>query len=86
MPTVSVAAVCALLSGILATTVESVGDYHACAKLAGVPPPPLHAVNRGTLITLMSVLGDIATLNSALLSVITCDMQFHIFTVTCIFF
>jgi len=55
MPTVSVAAVCALLSGILATTVESVGDYHACAKLAGVPPPPLHAVNRGTLITLLIV-------------------------------
>jgi len=46
-PTVSIAAVFALLSGILATTVESVGDYHACAKLAGVPPPPLHAVNRG---------------------------------------
>jgi len=49
MPTVSVAAVCALLSGILATIVESVGDYHSCAKLAGAPPPPLHAVNRGTL-------------------------------------
>jgi len=44
---VSVAGVCALLSGILATVVESVGDYHACAKLAGAPPPPLHAVNRG---------------------------------------
>jgi len=48
LPTVSVAGVCALLSGILATVVESVGDYHACAKLAGAPPPPLHAVNRGT--------------------------------------
>ena len=47
MPTVSIAAVCALLSGIMATIVESVGDYHACAKLAGAPPPPLHAVNRG---------------------------------------
>jgi len=47
MPTVSVAAVFALLSGILATTVESVGDYYACAKLSGAPPPPLHAVNRG---------------------------------------
>ena len=47
MPTISIAAVCAILSGVLATTVESVGDYHACAKLAGAPPPPLHAVNRG---------------------------------------
>ena len=46
-PTVSIACVIALLSGIIATTVESVGDYHACAKLAGAPPPPLHAVNRG---------------------------------------
>jgi len=51
MPTVSVAAVVALLSGILATTVESVGDYHACAKLSGAPPPPLHAVNRGMSVT-----------------------------------
>jgi len=49
LPSVSIAAVFALLSGILATTVESVGDYHACAKLAGAPPPPLHAVNRGLL-------------------------------------
>jgi len=49
-PTVSIAAVFALLSGILATTVESIGDYHACAKLAGAPPPPLHAVNRGACV------------------------------------
>ena len=47
IPTVSVAAVFAIMSGILATTIESIGDYHACAKLAGAPPPPLHAVNRG---------------------------------------
>jgi len=51
VPTVSVAGVCALLSGILATTIESVGDYHACAQLAGAPPPPLHAVNRGSALT-----------------------------------
>ena len=47
MPTVSVSAVFALASGIIATMIESIGDYHACAKLAGAPPPPLHAVNRG---------------------------------------
>ena len=46
-PTVSVSAVFALASGIIATTIESIGDYHACAKVAGAPPPPLHAVNRG---------------------------------------
>jgi len=27
--------------------VESVGDYYACARLAGAPPPPRHAINRG---------------------------------------
>lgn len=27
--------------------VESVGDYYACARLVGAPPPPRHAVNRG---------------------------------------
>lgn len=27
--------------------VESVGDYHACARLVGAPPPPKHAINRG---------------------------------------
>lgn len=27
--------------------VESVGDYYACARLVGAPPPPKHAVNRG---------------------------------------
>lgn len=26
---------------------ESVGDYHACARLSGAPPPPKHAINRG---------------------------------------
>lgn len=25
----------------------SVGDYYACARLAGAPPPPVHAVSRG---------------------------------------
>ncbi|KAK2192536.1 hypothetical protein NP493_28g06024 [Ridgeia piscesae] len=49
-PTVSVSAVFALASGIIATTIESIGDYHACAKVAGAPPPPLHAVNRGILV------------------------------------
>lgn len=27
--------------------IESVGDYHACARLSGAPPPPKHAINRG---------------------------------------
>ena len=36
-----------MLAGVLASAIESVGDYYACAKLAGAPAPPPHAVNRG---------------------------------------
>ncbi|CAB1322786.1 unnamed protein product, partial [Coregonus sp. 'balchen'] len=25
----------------------SIGDYYACARLSGAPPPPTHAINRG---------------------------------------
>ena len=46
-PTVTVAAVFGMLAGILASMIESIGDYYACARLAGAPPPPVHALNRG---------------------------------------
>lgn len=36
-----------MLAGVLASMVESVGDYYACARLSGAPPPPAHAINRG---------------------------------------
>lgn len=36
-----------MLAGIFAGIIESIGDYYACARLAGAPPPPKHAVNRG---------------------------------------
>ncbi|KAK3587962.1 hypothetical protein CHS0354_014481 [Potamilus streckersoni] len=47
LPTVSVAGVFGMLAGVLSSMVESIGDYYACARLAGAPPPPVHAVNRG---------------------------------------
>uniref|UniRef100_UPI0035901EB7 solute carrier family 23 member 1-like n=1 Tax=Myxine glutinosa TaxID=7769 RepID=UPI0035901EB7 len=47
VPTVSVAGVVGMLSAMLASIVESIGDYYACARLAGAPPPPVHAINRG---------------------------------------
>ncbi|XP_002415299.3 solute carrier family 23 member 1 [Ixodes scapularis] len=50
MPTVSVGAVVGLLAGVLVSVVESVGDYHACARLSGAPPPPVHAINRGIFV------------------------------------
>lgn len=47
VPTVSVSSVFGMLAGVLASMIESVGDYYACARLSGAPPPPTHAVNRG---------------------------------------
>ena len=38
-----------LMAGLLASIVESVGDYYACAKIAKAPHPPKHAINRGKL-------------------------------------
>ncbi|XP_045169343.2 solute carrier family 23 member 2-like isoform X2 [Mercenaria mercenaria] len=43
----------AFLSFMIATVMsilDSIGDYYACAKVARVPAPPKHAVNRGILI------------------------------------
>ena len=36
-----------MLAGVVASIIESVGDYYACARLSGAPPPPRHAINRG---------------------------------------
>ena len=47
IPTVSVAGVFGMLAGVLASAIESIGDYYACARLSGAPPPPIHAINRG---------------------------------------
>lgn len=47
LPTVTAAAVLGMFSATLAGIVESIGDYYACARLAGAPPPPVHAINRG---------------------------------------
>ncbi|XP_071334876.1 solute carrier family 23 member 1-like [Trachinotus anak] len=47
MPTVSLAGVLGITAGIICSMAESVGDYHACARLSGAPPPPKHAISRG---------------------------------------
>ncbi|XP_050409384.1 solute carrier family 23 member 1 [Patella vulgata] len=46
-PTVSLAGVFGMLAGVFASMIESVGDYYACARLAGAPPPPGSAISRG---------------------------------------
>lgn len=43
----SVSSVLGMMAGVLASTMESIGDYYACARLSGAPPPPNHAINRG---------------------------------------
>ncbi|XP_077195326.1 solute carrier family 23 member 1-like [Paroedura picta] len=47
VPTISVAGVFGIIAGVISSMVESVGDYYACARLSGAPPPPTHAINRG---------------------------------------
>ncbi|KAL5246675.1 hypothetical protein ACHWQZ_G018778 [Mnemiopsis leidyi] len=49
-PQVSVGGFVGFLAAILAGAIESIGDYFACAKLAGAPPPPKYALNRGILL------------------------------------
>ncbi|XP_061678612.1 xan_ur_permease domain-containing protein [Syngnathoides biaculeatus] len=47
LPTVSVAGVLGIFAGVISSMIESVGDYHACARLSGATAPPKHAINRG---------------------------------------
>jgi nucleobase transporter 1/2 len=47
MPTVGAAGVFGMLAGVIASAIESIGDYYACARMSGAPPPPVHAMNRG---------------------------------------
>ncbi|XP_072446967.1 solute carrier family 23 member 1 isoform X1 [Chiloscyllium punctatum] len=47
LPTVTAAGVLGMFSATLTGIIESIGDYYACARLAGAPPPPIHALNRG---------------------------------------
>lgn len=45
--TVTMAAFLGMFAGALASIIESIGDYYACARMCQIPPPPVHAVNRG---------------------------------------
>ena len=40
MPTISIGGFVGMFAGVLGGVVESLGDYYACAKLSGAPPPP----------------------------------------------
>jgi nucleobase transporter 1/2 len=47
MPVFGLAAIVGMLAGYIASIVESVGDYYACARLAGAPVPSARTINRG---------------------------------------
>ncbi|KAM6213450.1 solute carrier family 23 member 1-like [Sarcoramphus papa] len=47
VPTISLAGIFGILAGVISSMLESVGDYYACARLSGAPPPPKHAISRG---------------------------------------
>lgn len=40
----------AFFTATLYSITDSIADYHACAKMARVPPPPIHAINRGIMV------------------------------------
>eukprot|EP01023_Acetabularia_acetabulum_P022421 TRINITY_DN22064_c1_g1_i4.p1 TRINITY_DN22064_c1_g1~~TRINITY_DN22064_c1_g1_i4.p1 ORF type:complete len:580 (+),score=98.25 TRINITY_DN22064_c1_g1_i4:77-1816(+) len=46
-PTFSASSVFAILAGSLASMIESVGDYYACARLSEAPVPPPYVISRG---------------------------------------
>ena len=50
----TLAAVLGMIAAIIASIIESVGDYYACARLAGATVPPSSAVNRGKSIKITS--------------------------------
>ena len=47
MPVFGAAAIVGMLAGYIASVVESIGDYYACARLSGAPVPSEKVVNRG---------------------------------------
>lgn len=47
IPTVTLSGALGMMAGIAASMIESIGDYYACARISGAPPPPEHAMNRG---------------------------------------
>lgn len=47
MPVFAASAIIGILAGYVASMIESIGDYYACARLAGAPPPDKKMINRG---------------------------------------
>uniref|UniRef100_A0A8C6TD86 Solute carrier family 23 member 2 n=1 Tax=Neogobius melanostomus TaxID=47308 RepID=A0A8C6TD86_9GOBI len=58
IPTVTAAGVIGMMSAVVSSIIESIGDYYACARLSMAPPPPIHAINRGIFIEGLSCVLD----------------------------
>uniref|UniRef100_A0A673K5U1 Solute carrier family 23 member 2-like n=1 Tax=Sinocyclocheilus rhinocerous TaxID=307959 RepID=A0A673K5U1_9TELE len=58
LPTVTAAGVIGMMSAVVASIIESIGDYYACARLSCAPPPPVHAINRGIFMEGLSCVLD----------------------------
>ncbi|CAL9707628.1 unnamed protein product [Knipowitschia caucasica] len=58
VPTVTAAGVIGMMSAVVSSIIESIGDYYACARLSLAPPPPIHAINRGIFIEGLSCVLD----------------------------
>uniref|UniRef100_A0A4W6C808 Solute carrier family 23 member 2 n=1 Tax=Lates calcarifer TaxID=8187 RepID=A0A4W6C808_LATCA len=58
VPTVTAAGVIGMMSAVVASIIESIGDYYACARLSCAPPPPIHAINRGIFVEGISCVLD----------------------------
>uniref|UniRef100_A0A8C9U6M8 Solute carrier family 23 member 2 n=1 Tax=Scleropages formosus TaxID=113540 RepID=A0A8C9U6M8_SCLFO len=58
LPTVSAAGVIGMMSAVISSVIESIGDYYACARLSCAPPPPTHAINRGIMLEGLSCVLD----------------------------
>ncbi len=47
VPVVTISGVFGVMAAVMSSAIESVGDYYACARMAGAASPPTHAINRG---------------------------------------
>lgn len=56
VPTVTAAGVIGMMSAVVASIIESIGDYYACARLSCAPPPPIHAINRSSIIVFSGII------------------------------
>ena len=76
MVSVSAGAVGAMMAAIIASMLDSCGDYIAYARTMGYPLPPKHAVNRGIA---MEGLATVISGNSFLIKYFWCFLRVGVY-------